>query len=245
MTEIKGFSVFRRLLVAGCHRLPHPEWEASVPRRSPGPKLLRGLRRHLPLPGQKQVSILILWPLILSKIKFTEPDIKNSITLWMCDINFRYFCQTEIILLVFCLFLLLSSGVMETGSMSSLTTASQPSTTSWSSRSRLRGTSSGAPCWRRPTPSESCTVWSWSGGQTSVCRGSFSLARINMVPTQNSRNYPLFAPAAFIHLQVWDNFLVFLKKGHKDKQMKMAGAEQEEFLQFLTKHFYESEHNDI
>lgn len=32
-------------------------------------------------------------------------------------------------------------------------TASRPSTTSWSSPSRRRGTSSGAPCWRRPMPS--------------------------------------------------------------------------------------------
>ncbi len=77
------------------------------------------------------------------------------------------------------------------------------------------------------------------GYSFSKCLGT--LARINMVPTQNGRNYPLFAPAAFIHLQVWDNFFVFLKKGHKDKQTKMAGAEQEEFLQFLTKHFYMSQ----
>lgn len=53
-------------------------------------------------------------------------------------------------------FLLLpfSSGVMETGWTSSLMTASPLSTTSWSSPSLLREMSSGAPCWRRPTPSE-------------------------------------------------------------------------------------------
>lgn len=51
-----------------------------------------------------------------------------------------------------------SSGAMATGWMWSLTTASQPSTTSWSLQSQPRGTSSGAPCWRKPMPSECCCI---------------------------------------------------------------------------------------
>ncbi len=43
---------------------------------------------------------------------------------------------------------------------------------------------------------------------------------------KNSRKFSLAAPDIFIHLQVWDNFIVLKKNNNKDKQTKMAGAER-------------------
>lgn len=126
---MKWFYVSRWLLVAGSYCLSHPEWEASLPCCSSGAKLLRGLRWHLPLSGDVIVFCAQEEEMIVIKGEFINVPLSD-------------------------LFLSFSSGVMETGLMSSLTTASRPSTTSWSSLSPLRGMSSGALCWRKLTPSE-------------------------------------------------------------------------------------------
>lgn len=172
---MKWFPVFRWLLVAGCHRLPHLEWEAAVPGRSPGAKLLRGLWRHLPLPGQKHCISVCTWtPILILSSSFSILSSLKSLNqtrkATCINLNAIFANRNMKVIQVFKVWRWLltldpfSSGVMATGSTWSSTTASQPSTTSWSSLSRLRGTSSGAPCWRRLTPSEYWTVLSWYEG---------------------------------------------------------------------------------
>ncbi len=49
----------------------------------------------------------------------------------------------------------------------------------------------------------------------------------------------LSAPASFVSLQVWDHVYscFFLRKEYKDKGRKMATAEKEVCLQFLTEQY--------